>query len=133
VVAQFIYSLLNNQQIRDIIDTITSKVVLLLGRFTPERKTVLDALRDELRNRNYTPVLFDFEKPISRDLTETFSTLAHLSRFIIADMTDAKDVPQILASIVPSLIIPVQPLLHVSGQEYALFEQFNRYAWLLTF
>jgi uncharacterized protein YjbI with pentapeptide repeats len=60
-VAQFMYLLLNNQKIRHVIDTITSKVVLILGRFTPERKVILDAIRDELRNRNYLPVLFDFE------------------------------------------------------------------------
>ena len=52
-VAQFIYLLLNNQEIRDVIDTITSKAVLILGRFTPERKEVLDALRDALRRRDY--------------------------------------------------------------------------------
>src|ERR1039458_2148519 len=40
--AQFIYLLLNNEKIRGVIDTITSKVVLILGRFTPERKVVLD-------------------------------------------------------------------------------------------
>src|SRR5215469_11900383 len=65
-VAQFIYLLLHNQKIRDVIDTITSKVVLLLGRFTDERKEVLDALRDELRKRDYPPILFDFDKPTSR-------------------------------------------------------------------
>src|SRR5947209_5674044 len=48
-VAQFIYLLLNNQKIRDVIDTITSKVVLILGRFTLERKIILDAIREELR------------------------------------------------------------------------------------
>ncbi|MCK6695069.1 MAG: pentapeptide repeat-containing protein [Thermoanaerobaculia bacterium] len=36
-VAQFIYLLLHNKQIRDAIDTITSKVVLILGRFKPGR------------------------------------------------------------------------------------------------
>jgi hypothetical protein len=40
----------------------TSKAVLILGRFTDERKAVLDALRDELRKRNYLPILFDFDK-----------------------------------------------------------------------
>src|SRR5258708_1099253 len=70
-IAQFIYLLLNNPDIREVIDTITSKVVLILGRFTPERKAVLDALKDELRKHDYTPVLFDFEKPVSRDFTET--------------------------------------------------------------
>ena len=40
-------------------------VVLILGRFSAERKLVLDALRDELRKseRNYVPVVFDFEQP----------------------------------------------------------------------
>jgi Pentapeptide repeats (8 copies) len=42
-IAQFIYLLLNNERVRHVIDTITSKVVLILGRFTPERKVVLDA------------------------------------------------------------------------------------------
>lgn len=84
-VAQFIYLLLSNQKIRDVIDTITSKAVLILGRFTHERKAVLDALRDELRRRDYLPILFDFAKPSSRDLTETVSTLAHMSRFVILD------------------------------------------------
>jgi hypothetical protein len=59
-VAQFIYLMLHNQKIRDVIDTITSKAVLILGRFTDERKAVLDALREELRKRDYLPILFDF-------------------------------------------------------------------------
>src|SRR5258708_7475832 len=62
-VAQFIYLMLNNQKVRDVIDTITSKVVLILGRFTAERKAVLDALREELRKRDYLPILFDFNVP----------------------------------------------------------------------
>jgi hypothetical protein len=45
----FVYLLLDKERIRNIIDTITGKVVLILGRFTDERKAVLDALRDELR------------------------------------------------------------------------------------
>ena len=40
--------------------------MLILGRFTDERKLVLDALREELRQRCYLPILFDFEKPQSR-------------------------------------------------------------------
>jgi hypothetical protein len=102
-VAQFIYLLLNNQNIRHVIDTITSKVVLILGRFTPKRKAVLDAIRDELRKRDYLPVLFDFDKPSSRDITETVSTLAHLAKFVIADITGARSIPQELMAIAPTL------------------------------
>jgi hypothetical protein len=131
-VAQFIYLLLHNEKIREVIDTITSKAVLILGRFTPERKVVLDVLRDELRHRNYLPIVFDFEQPASRDLTETLSTLAHIARFIIADITDAKSIPQELERIVPALpSVPVQPILLASAGEYGMFEHFKRYPWVL--
>jgi uncharacterized protein YjbI with pentapeptide repeats len=131
-VAQFIYLLLHNEKIRQVIDTITSKAVLILGRFTPERKIVLDAIREELRLRNYLPIVFDFEKPASRDLTETISTLAHMARFIIADLTEAKSLPQELQRIVPDLpSVPVQPVLQASAKEYSMFEHFTRYPWVL--
>jgi hypothetical protein len=32
--------MLNNEKIRDVIDTVTSKAVLILGRFTDERKAL---------------------------------------------------------------------------------------------
>ena len=131
-VAQFIYLLLNNENIRHVIDTITSKVVLILGRFTPERKAVLDALRDTLRTKNYSPVVFDFEKSASRNLTETIRVLAGMARFVIADITDAKSIPQELMAIVPDLpSVPVQPLLLASQQEYGMFEHFRSYPWVL--
>ena len=131
-IAQFIYLLLNNAEIRDVIDTLTTKSVLILGRFTPERKAILDAIRDELRKHNYLPLLFDFDQPMSRDITETVTTLARLARFIIADLTDAKSIPQELAFIVPDLpSVPVQPLLLDSQHEYGMFEHFTRYPWVL--
>jgi uncharacterized protein YjbI with pentapeptide repeats len=132
-VAQFIYLLLNSEKIRGVIDTITSKTVLILGRFTPERKAILDAIKEELRKRNYLPILFDFEKPASRDLTETISTLAHMARFVIADITDPKSVPQELSSIIPFLTsVPVQPILLSSAKEYTMFEHFTCYPWVLN-
>jgi hypothetical protein len=131
-VAQFIYLLLNNERVRHVIDTITSKVVLILGRFTSERKVVLDALREELRQRDYTPVLFDFEKPASRDLTGTVQTLANMARFIIADVTDPSSVPHELAMVVPGTVVPVQPVLLEGQHEYAMFVDLRtRYAWVL--
>jgi uncharacterized protein YjbI with pentapeptide repeats len=60
-VAQFIYLLVSNAKLRQVIDTITSKVVLILGNFSPLRKPILDALREELRKLDYVPVLFDLQ------------------------------------------------------------------------
>ena len=131
-VAQFLYLLLKDQTIRHLIDAITTRVVLILGRFTPDRKVVLDAIRDELRKRDYLPVLFDFEKPATRDVTETVSTLAHMARFVIADITDAKSIPQELMKIVPALpSVPVRPILLASEHEWGMFRDLVRYPWVL--
>jgi hypothetical protein len=100
-VAQFIYLMLNNRKVREVIDTITSKAVLILGRFTPDRKAVLDALREELRKRHYLPILFDFEKPRTLSTDETITLLARMARFVVADISDAKSVLQELRAIVP--------------------------------
>jgi uncharacterized protein YjbI with pentapeptide repeats len=131
-VAQFVYLLLNNKKIRSVIDTITSKVVLILGRFTPDRKIVLEAIRDELRKRDYLPVLFDFEKPTSQTTVETISTLAHMARFVIADLTDAKSVLQELQTVVPlSPSVVVQPLLLASQEEPGMFDFILKFPWVL--
>jgi uncharacterized protein YjbI with pentapeptide repeats len=130
-VAQFIHLMLNNQKVRDVIDTITSKAVLILGRFTADRKGVLDALRDELRKRDYLPILFDFEVPTSRDITETVSLLARMARFIIADLTDPSSIPKELEAIVPSLAVPVQPLLEGTSRPYSMFKDYWKYDWVL--
>jgi Pentapeptide repeats (9 copies) len=71
-VAQFIYRLLKNNKLREIIDTITSKVVLILGRFTPDRKQLIDAPRNDLRSLNYLPVVFDFDKPSTATQSRPF-------------------------------------------------------------
>lgn len=132
-VAQFIYLLINNKNIRDVIETIGKKAVLILGRFTPERKETLEAIKEQLRLRNYIPILFDFEPPSNRDLTETIVTLAHLSKFIIADLTDAKSISQELSFIVPHLpSVQVKPIILSSQREYGMFEHFESYPWVLS-
>ena len=60
-------------------------------------------MKSALRAKAYLPILFDFEKPQTRDLTETVTTLARMSRFIIADLTDPRSIPQELSQIVPDL------------------------------
>ena len=131
-VAQFVYLLLNNAKLRSVIDTVTSKVVLILGRFTADRKRILDAIRVELGRRGYVPVVFDFQGPESRDTTETIGALAHMARFVIVDLTDPKSVPHELASIVPTLSVPVQPLILDEGDgPYSMFWDLRKYPWVL--
>jgi len=130
-VGQFVYLLLHNEKIRNVIDTIGKKGVLLLGRFTDERKAILDALREELRKHDYLPILLDFDVPATRDITETVSLLARMARFIIVDMTDPSSIPKELEAIVPHLAVPVQPLLEGASRPYAMFKDYWKYDWVL--
>ena len=129
--AQFIYLMINNAKLRDIIDTITSKVVLILGNFSPERKVILDEIREKLRYYDYIPILFDFEGPESLDLTETVCTLAHMSRFVIADLSSPRSIPHELATNVPRLpSVTFYPLIVNTETEYAMFNNLLVYNWV---
>jgi len=132
-VAQFIYLMGRNEKLSRIIDTITSKVVLILGRFSiPERMTILDTLRDELRRRDYVPVVFDFKNPNSQTTINTVTLLARMARFVIADISDAKSVLQELQGIVPnSPKLAVQPIIVAEQEEPGMFDSFKPYPWFL--
>jgi Pentapeptide repeats (8 copies) len=130
-VAQFLYLILNNRAIRDVIETVGKKAVLILGRFGAERKLVLEGVRNELRRAGLVPILFDFDGPVNRDITETVSTLAHLARAVIADITEARSIPQELMAIIPNLpSVPVQPIVAKTAETYGMFEHFQRYPWV---
>ena len=66
-------------------------------------------------------------------MRETVRTLAHLSHFIIADLTDPSSVPLELETIVPTLPIAVQPILAASEKrEFSMFSSLStRYHWVL--
>jgi hypothetical protein len=131
-IAQFVNLLLRSSSIRDVIDELASKLVLILGRFTRQRRAVLDAVAEVIRSADLVPVIVDFEKPRRRDVNETVSALAHLAKFVIADITGARSVPQELGSIIPALpSVPVLPLLSHGHAEYGLFEHLKRYPSVL--
>jgi hypothetical protein len=114
-VGQFIYLILNNTKIRNVINTITSKAVLILGRFAdPQRKSVLDGLREGLRNFDLLPIVFDFDRPTDKDYTETVQTLAGMSMFVIADLTSPKSTPLELEATVKQFKIPYIPIIDIS-------------------
>jgi uncharacterized protein YjbI with pentapeptide repeats len=131
-IAQFIHLLLKREKLRDVINTITSKAVLILGRFTPERKEILDSLANELRKNDLLPIIFDFEKATSRDFTETIKVLAGLSFFVIADITDPNSIPLELQAVVPDYQIPFISIIEKGKKPFSMFKDLTKYPWIFS-
>jgi uncharacterized protein YjbI with pentapeptide repeats len=134
-IAQFIYLILNNKEIRHVINTLTSKSVLILGRFTLlERKNILDALRNKLREYDLLPIVFDFDRPTDRDYTETVQTLVSLSLFVIVDVTNPKSTPLEMEATVKQFKIPYVPIIDLSAdpRPFAMMiDSQNSFHWVL--
>jgi uncharacterized protein YjbI with pentapeptide repeats len=131
-VAQFVYLLLHNEKIRDVIDTIGKKGVLLLGRFTEGRMVVLERLRDKLRDLGFVPMVFNFDKPETKDFTETVRLLASLSKFVIVDITNPRSAPLELQATVPDYMVPFAPILQHGEPPFSMFVDLqNKYDWVL--
>jgi uncharacterized protein YjbI with pentapeptide repeats len=129
--AQFYYLLRDHSRLRDVINAVVTKGVLLLGRFTPRRKRIIDAMADALSDSGYLPIVFDFEEIPGKDLSETILTLAGLSRFIIADITEPKSVQQETATIIPLMKIPLFPIIQRGHRPWSLFGTYATYDWVI--
>jgi hypothetical protein len=137
-IAHFIYMIRHDKKLREVIRESTAKVVLILGRFTKKRYSVLKAVQKELQaytdeegKGKYIPVMFDFD-PESRDLMETVQILVGLSRFVIADVTSPKGVLVELATIVPHWEIPVKLIIDNSSsqKQVRMLDPLTKYKWI---
>jgi hypothetical protein len=123
---------LKYEKIRNVIQTVGQKAVLILGRFSSERKQILDAIADHLRTKGYLPIIFDFDRPSERDFTETIKILAGLSLFIIADITNPKSSPLELQATVPDYMVPLVPILQKGEEPFSMFVDLgHKYPWVL--
>ena len=124
--------MLHNEKIRDVIDTIGKKGVLLLGRFTEGRMVVLERLRDKLRDLGFVPMVFNFDKPETKDFTETVRLLCNLSHFVIVDITNPRSAPLELQATVPDYMVPFAPILQQGEEPFSMFVDLqNKYDWVL--
>ena len=128
--AQFVHLILTNENLRSVIDTVTKRGVLILGRFGGGGLDVLRAVGEGLRNSGYLPMIFEFPRPQDRTYTETVRTLAGLARFVVVDLS-GPSVPQELYATVPHLKIPFIPILEKGKQPYSMFADLLEYEWVL--
>jgi len=129
-VAQFIYLLLNHQRLRNIVNSVTRKGVLILGRFGKGGLEILQAVAEKLRELKYLPIIFDFDRPEDRTYTETIKTLVGLSRFVVVDLS-GPSVPQELYATVPHFKIPFIPIIETGRNAYSMFSDILEYPWVM--
>lgn len=129
--AQFLHLMLNNQNIRDIIQVLSNKAILILGRFANGHLDILQSLKAEIRSHDYIPILFDFEGPQNRSLTETVITLASLSKAVVCDLSYPACIPQELYATVPHFqSVIFQPIIQECLRPYAMFSELLKYPWV---
>lgn len=132
-VAQFIYLFLNNKKIRDVVHTLASKTVLILGCFaSPERKAVLDALRHKLRDYGLLPIVFNAAGATDKEYKGTIQILAELSYFVIADVTDFATSTFEFSEMVPAYQIPFVPICQEGELTPGLMIDLQeKFSWIL--
>src|SRR6478736_3192328 len=59
-------------------------------------------------------MVYDFDRFTDKDYTETVQTLAGMSMFVIADVTNPKSIPLELKATVNQCIIPYIPIIDIS-------------------
>jgi hypothetical protein len=131
-VAQFIHLITTSSNLRKVIEATTTTAVLILGRFSADGLRTIDAIRDELRRRGMVPIVFDFESPTSRNVSETIGLLARLCRFVVADLTDARSVQQELSLIAPNTRVPIATVIRRGESPWSMFADLGQmYHWVL--
>jgi hypothetical protein len=77
-------------------------------------------------------MVFNFDKPETKDFTETVRLLASLSKFVIIDITNPRSAPLELQATVPDYMVPFVPILQHGEEPFSMFVDLqNKYDWVL--
>jgi len=66
-------------------------------------------------------ITVNFDKPDTKDFTETVRLLCNLSHFVIVDITNPRSAPLELQATVPDYMVPFVPILQVGEEPFAMF------------
>jgi hypothetical protein len=71
-------------------------------------------------------MVFNFDKPETKDFTETVRLLAGLSKFVIADIANPKSSPLELQAMVPEIMVPFQPIIEQGEKSFIMLKDLQR-------
>ena len=88
-VGQFINMINDNKKISNIFTAMKTQSALILGSFGRKEKETLVLIKRIISKieRNYVPIIFDFNSTKLQTLIDTINVLSLLSRFIVIDLT----------------------------------------------
>ncbi|HEV2582628.1 MAG TPA: pentapeptide repeat-containing protein, partial [Ktedonobacteraceae bacterium] len=109
--AQLLHLLSQNAYTPAVHSALSRHIVLILGRFPPERQQTLQAIRHDLWERNYVPVFVDVLALEEQAHAGLIDVLIGMASGVLVDLSDAPYAEVMF----PRRPIPVQPVL-VEGQ-----------------
>ncbi len=118
--AQFLYLLSQNAYTPAIHSSLTRHIMLIFGRFTPERKEAFQTILHDLWERNYVPVVVDVLTVEEQTQASLINALIGMSSGVLIDLSD---VPY-TGVMFPRRSIPVQPVLMEGKVEREVFPLF---------
>ena len=118
--AQFLYLLSQNAYTPAVHSSLTRHIMLILGRFTPERQEAFQTILHDLWERNYVPVFVDVLTVEEHTHAALINALIGMSSGVLIDLSD---VPY-TGVMFPRRSIPVQPVLMEGKVEREVFPLF---------
>ncbi|HKB13115.1 MAG TPA: pentapeptide repeat-containing protein [Vicinamibacterales bacterium] len=129
--AQFVHLMLDNRNLRRMIDTMTARAALVVGAFGTVRADRLAVLQQAIRARGCVPLTIDVTRQVGPDLVSQTTLLARLARFVVADFTAAPQIVQLLEAFVPEVAAPVLTLDSSAARKRVTYADGWKYAWYL--
>lgn len=121
--AQFLYFISQENGFGKSLKQLNKRTVLLLGKFKEGGLELLKSVGEMLRQRNYIPMIFDFDPSEHTNLIENVTTMAGLSRFVLANL-EGNSVPAELAKVTSNYRNPLIGWIHDDKHKavYAMFK-----------
>ena len=87
-------------------------------------------MQKALKEKQFIPVTFDFDRPEQRDLIETIILLAGMNAFVIVEMSDPRSTPLELQAIASKYGVPIFPVMREEAEAFGMFPGLRRFRWV---
>jgi len=130
--AQFLCLWLNSPTLNTVIETISSRIVLIACPFNDQSRHLLAALERQLGQQGYAAIAIDLTPPLTASFATTFLNLAQIARLVLIDvLAPDRGIPPEIQALLPQLRIPIQILVTGTTLDTEAWEEPLRSPWVL--